>query len=154
MEILRSTHGLRRRRKTKKSNGGGSFRIMWEPLRQKISRRKNKTPWLLLANYDQRLREVRTEVRKMPKARADNPSTRGSPLVHLVSVSLHAMVHGYRRAITQLEAKTIPPGPHGFLLKVGRGRFLRKYQRRTSQDTDLSSSLPDSKHSARSERYD
>ncbi|XP_048620045.1 uncharacterized protein LOC125590502 [Brassica napus] len=64
--------------------------------------------------------------------RANNPSTRGSPLVHLVSVSLHAMVHGYRRAITQLEAETLPPGPHGFLLKVGGGRFLRKYQRRTT----------------------
>ncbi|KAL0730415.1 hypothetical protein Bca4012_026508 [Brassica carinata] len=68
----------------------------------------------------------------MPKACTNDPSTCRSPLVHLVSVSIYAVVHGYRRTLEQLKAEMLPLGPHGFLLEVGRGRILRKYQRRTN----------------------
>ena len=134
MEILRPTHDLRRGRESEKSDGIGPFQIVRKPLRWKVTRSQNKTPRLLLANYDQRLQEIHTKMRKMPKARAHHPSTCEGPLVHFISVSLYAMVHGYRRTFTQFKTETLPFGPYGFLFEVGRTRILRKYQRRTSRE--------------------
>ena len=64
MKILQPTHDLRRGRESEKSDGRGPFRIVRKPLRWKVTRSQNKTPWLLLANYDQRLREIRTKMQK------------------------------------------------------------------------------------------
>ena len=137
MVFLWSSHDMRRKGKGEKNHGGGPFWIMRKSFWRKISRGQNQTPRLLLANHGKRLREIRPEVREMPKACSNNPSTRGNPLFNLVPLSFHAMVHGHCRTYAPIKTKTLPPSPHGFLFQMGRSRILRKYQRHTSRELRL-----------------
>ena len=54
------------------------------------------TFWVLLANDDRRLREVRTKMRKMPKACSNHSTSSRSSLLHHIALSLYALGHGYR----------------------------------------------------------
>ena len=97
MEILRTTYDVSGRRKSKKSNGGSTFWFLRQPFRRKIASCENQTPWILLANDDRRLREVRAKMRKMPKACSNHPTTSRSSFLHHIALPLYALGHGYCR---------------------------------------------------------
>ena len=129
MEIFRATHDLRRRREIMKDNGRSPLWIMRKPFWRKIPRSQNQMPWTLLANDDQRLREVCAKMRKMPDSCSYYPSAGRGSLVDLGTISTHAMVDGHSRTHAQVKAKTILVSFDGFLLKMGQSWLLRKHQR-------------------------
>ena len=107
MEIFRTTHDLRRRKGSTKDNGRSPLWIMQKPFGRKIPRNQNQKPHTLLADDDQRLRELRANMRKMPEACSHYPSTSRGSLVDLGTISIHAMVDGHSWTHAQVKAKTI-----------------------------------------------
>ena len=97
MEILRTTHDVPGRERSEKSDGRSTFGVLWQSFRRKITGSENQAPWILLANDDRRLQEVRTKMRKMPEACSNHPTTSQSSLLHHIALSLYALGHGYRR---------------------------------------------------------
>ena len=98
MEILRTTHDVPGRGKSKKSDGRSTFWVLRQPFRRKIAGSENQTPWILLANDDRRLLEVRAKIRKMPEACSNHPTTSRSSLLHHIALSFYALGHGHRRS--------------------------------------------------------
>ena len=97
MKILRTTHDVPGREKNEESNGRSTFRFLQQPFRRKIASRENQTPWILLANNNRRLREIRTKMRKIPKACTNHPTTGRSSFLHHIALPLYALGHGYCR---------------------------------------------------------
>ena len=133
MEIFWTTHDLHKRKGSTKDNGRSPHWIMQKPFGRKIPRNQNQKPHTLLADDDQRLRELRANMRKMPEACSHYPSTSRGSLVDLGTISIHAIVDGHSWTHAQVKAKTILVSFDRFFLKIGRSRFLRKHQRRLSR---------------------
>ena len=81
-------------RKAMKEVHGGSC---GNHLRGESPSHQDKMPQLFLANDDQGLRKSFQTMRKMPKARANDPSTGRAPVINRLTIPIHALVDGHNR---------------------------------------------------------
>ena len=95
---------------------------------------QNKTPRILLADNDQRLRKVFKTMRKMSKARANNPSTSRALVINRLAVSIHAVVNGYNWTYASLEAEKVSSRLDQLFLQVDRGRILRQHKGHSNRE--------------------
>jgi len=68
---------------------------------------QDKTPRLFLASDDQGLRKVLQTMRKMPKARTNDPSTGRTSVINRLTISIYALVDGHNQPDARLEVKEV-----------------------------------------------
>ena len=95
---------------------------MREPLRWTIVSNHDQETQLFLADDRRRQRTIRTKMRQMPTACANDTPTDTETLQNIISIPLHEMVHGYSRTASNLgtSSTTVPSGANRLLYQVDR----------------------------------
>ena len=99
---------------------------MREPLWWTIVSNQDQETWLFLADDRRRKRTIRTKMRQMPTACADDTPTDTEALHNIIYIPLHEMVHGYSRTtnILRTSSTEVPSGVNRLLYQVDRSRGI------------------------------